>query len=112
MELLKISSGAALDLRTTLSLLDHLLNVVSDRRHKLCYPHQFMTVVRDVRFVLRATSGATLDSTRSVEGRGDRIKRISRRIVCWRRAGAPPISVQSGLLRRVTASLCDHSELL
>ena len=68
-------------LKASVSLLDHL-NVVSDRRHKTCYPHQFMTVATRQ---IRERGDLWRFSTRSVEGRGGRIKRISRRIVCWRR---------------------------
>ena len=68
-------------LKASASLLDHL-NTVSDRRHKSCYPHQFMTVVPRQ---MRDKGDLWRFSTRSVEGRGGRIKRISRRIVCWRR---------------------------
>lgn len=68
-------------LKASASLLEHL-NVVSDRRHKSCYPHQFMTTVSRQ---MRLKGDLWRFSTRSVEGRGGRIKRISRRIVCWRR---------------------------
>ena len=68
-------------LKASSSLLEHL-NVVSDGRHKSCYPHQFMTTVPRQ---IHARGDLWRFSTRSVEGRGGRIKRISRRIVCWRR---------------------------
>ena len=68
-------------LKSSATLLDHL-NIVSDRRHKSCYPHQFMTTVSRQ---IRAEGDLWRFSTRSVEGRGGRIKRISRSIVCWRR---------------------------
>ena len=76
----------------SVTLLDHL-NVVSGLRHKSCYPHQFMTVIPRQ---MRARGDLWRLSSRSVEGRGGRFKRVSRRIVCWRRR-FPPISAQSGL---------------
>ena len=68
-------------LKSSSSLLDHL-NVVSDHRHKSCYPHQFMTTLSRQ---IRARGDLWKYSTRSVEGRGGRIKRISKKIICWRR---------------------------
>ena len=58
------------------------LNAVSNRRHKSCYPHQFMTVVPRQ---MQMWGDLWRFSTRSVEGRGGQLKKIGRRIICWRR---------------------------
>ena len=59
-----------------------LLNNVSNRRHKSWYANKIWAVAS--RQMLRR-GDLWRFSTRSVEGRGGRLKHIGRRMICWRR---------------------------
>ena len=61
------------------------LNDISMRRHKLWYGHLFATIVLRQ---MRRWGDLWRFSTRSVEGRGGRLKHIGRRMLCWRRRSA------------------------
>ena len=68
-------------LKSSATLLD-LLNTVSNRRHKCAYIQMFMTVGAKQ---VRQRGNLWPYSTRAVEGRGGQLKKIGRRIICWRR---------------------------
>ena len=73
--------------RTMKAAIDFLdvLNDVSTRRHKSWYAHLFITIVPRQ---MRRWGDLWRFSTRSVEGRGGRLKHIGRRMLCWRRRSA------------------------
>ena len=60
----------------------NLLNDLSTLRHKSWYAHIFATIVPRQ---MRKWGDLWRFSTRSVEGRGGRLKHIGRRMICWRR---------------------------
>ena len=66
-------------LKATVSLLE-LLNSISNLRHKSWYFHKCMVAARQT----RKWGDLWRFSTRAVEGRGGQLKRIGRRIICWR----------------------------
>ena len=68
-------------LKSSAALLD-LLNTVSNHRHKCAYVQMMMTVGAKQ---VRARGNLWPYSTRAVEGRGGQLKKIGRRIICWRR---------------------------
>jgi len=68
-------------LKSSAALLD-LLNSVSNRRHKCAYVQMMMTVGAKQ---VRQRGNLWPFSTRAVEGRGGQLKKIGRRIICWRR---------------------------
>ena len=59
-----------------------LLNNVSNRRHKSTYFHAMWAVASRQ---MKEWGDLWRFSTRAVEGRGGRLKRIGRRMICWRR---------------------------
>ena len=61
------------------------LNDISTRRHKCRYGHLFATVIPRQ---MRRWGDLWCFSTRSVEGRGGRLKHIGRCMICWRRRSA------------------------
>ena len=62
--------------------LHELLNNVSNRRHKSTYFHAMWAVASRQ---MKEWGDLWRFSTRAVEGRGGRLKRIGRRMICWRR---------------------------
>jgi len=79
------------------------LNDVSERRHKSWYPH----LMRIAALQMRVKGDLWRFSTRCVEGRGGQIKRIARRMVCWRRrcsAYKRSVKARGGGTRVITQS--------
>ena len=79
------------------------LNSVSERRHKCWYVPLMRIAARQ----MRAKGDLWRFSTRCVEGRGGQIKRIARKIVCWRRrcpAYQRSIKARGGGTRVITQS--------
>jgi len=68
-------------LKSSAALLE-LLNSVSNWRHKCAYIQMMMTVGAKQ---VRTRGNLWPFSTRAVEGRGGQLKKIGRRIICWRR---------------------------